>query len=208
MNFRVAVSLMLLAACAKSAEQKQAEAALRGLAEAGKKMGEAAGAALGTAAAGPVAKEPVDFRDLKALMPEDLSGMRRTSSDGEKAGAMGFIVSNAQARYEAEDGGRITVKITDMGAVAGVAAMAGYAWAMAEIDRETESGYERTVTIGGHRGYEKYNREGKSGEVSLLVANRFVVEIDGDGITMEALKAAVDKVDLGKLESMKSVGVQ
>ncbi len=166
------------------------------------------GGAAAAATAGAKAEEPVDFRALKELLPEDLSGMKRTSAEGEKAGAMGFIASHAEGRYESEAGGRITVKITDVGAVAGMAALAAYGWAMAEIDRETETGYERTMTIKGHRGHERYDRESKSGEVSLLVANRFVVEVDGYDVTMEALKDALDQVDLGKLEGMKNVGVK
>ena len=211
-NLRAAgllVPLLILAGC-KSNEQKQAEAAMRQLAEVGKQMGEAVGAAAGAGAAmgGVKATEPVDFRELKNLLPEDLSGMKRTSSEGQTSGAMGFTVSNAEARYESEEGSNIKVSITDMGAVAGVAAMATYAWALAEIDRETESGYERTMTMGGHRGYEKYDRESKSGEMSLLVAGRFVVEVEGYAVSVDALKDALGKVDVGKLEGMKNVGVK
>jgi len=212
MNMRIAAALLLVAGCAKSAEQQQAEAAIRQLAEVGKQMGEAAGAAVGAAAGvalGTVkASEPVDFRALKDLLPEEAGGIKRTSSEGEKAGAMGFVVSNAEGRYESEAGARITIKITDMGAMAGVGALGAYAWAMAEVDKETESGYERTVSIKGNRGYEKYDRQNQSGEVSLMVAGRFIVEVDGYGVPIEALKDALDKVDLGKLEGMKNVGVK
>ncbi|MGQ0702635.1 MAG: hypothetical protein ACT4PM_05830, partial [Gemmatimonadales bacterium] len=148
-----------LAACARSEQQRQAEEAARQLEEAGRKMGEAIGGAAGAAAgaafaAGAKAEEPVDFRTLKELLPEDLPGMNRTSAEGEKAGAMGFVASHAEGRYQADGGGNITVKITDVGAMAGMAAFATFAWATAEIDRETESGYERTVSTKGYKGYE------------------------------------------------------
>ncbi|MGQ0704417.1 MAG: hypothetical protein ACT4PM_14985, partial [Gemmatimonadales bacterium] len=96
----------------------------------------------------------------------------------------------------------------DVGAMAGMAAFATFAWATAEIDRETESGYERTVSTKGYKGYEKYDRSRKSGEVSLIVANRFVVEIDGYDVSMDQMKAALDRIDLGKLEGMKNVGMK
>ena len=200
MQIRLAVAVLLIVGC-KSAEQKQAEEALKQLAAAGT----AVAAGLGGAAK---AKEPVDFRELQGLLPENLPGMNRTNTGGEKAGAMGFIMSNAEARYEGENGARITIKITDIGAVAGVAALAAWGWTLGEIDKETSSGYERTTTVKGNKGYEKYDRDGKYGELSLMVAGRFIVEVDGNDVTVDAIKEALDKVDLGKLEQMRNVGVQ
>ena len=92
--------------------------------------------------------------------------------------------------------------------MAGVAAVAMYAWTTAEIDKETEHEYEKSMTMKGYRGYEKYNKENKSGEVSLFVGGRFVVEVNGDNVSMDAIKAALDKVDFGKLEGMKNFGVK
>src|SRR5262245_12359640 len=43
--------------------------------------------------------EPVNFRELKALLPEELPGFKRTDAKGEKAGAMGMVVSQASADY-------------------------------------------------------------------------------------------------------------
>ncbi len=203
--------VMLLAlACGKSDEQKAAEAAARQLQELGKQMGAGGAAAAGaaTALAAGKASDAVDFRELKALMPEDLPGMKRSNLEGQKSGAMGFTMSTAEARYETEDGGSIRLAISDMGAVAGMSAMAAYAWASTEIDREDATGYEKTMTLKGYRGHEKYDRESKSGEISLLVAGRFIVEANGYGVTVDALREALDKVDLGKLEGMKNVGVK
>lgn len=203
--------LLLALSCGKSDEQKAAEAAARQLQELGKQMGAdgaAAAADAATALAAGKASDAVDFRDLKALMPEDLPGMKRSSLEGQKSGAMGFTMSTAEARYETEDGASIRLAISDMGAVTGMSAMAAYAWASTEIDREDATGYEKTMTFKGYRGHEKYDRESKSGEISLLVAGRFIVEANGYSVTADALKEALEKVDLGRLEGMKNVGVK
>ncbi len=209
------VALLLIAACGKSAEQKRAEALAEELTKAGSQMGgalAAAGAAAGAAiASGGLegkAAEAVDFRELKEMLPEDLSGMKRTNAQGQKSGAMGFTLSTAEARYEAESGARIKLTITDAGAVAGMAGMALFAWAGMEIDKEDENGYEKTTTIKGYRGFEKFNSSSKSSEVSLLIGGRFIVQLEGDDVSMDDLKSALDKVDLGKLEGMKNVGVK
>lgn len=225
MNHRAAVlilSLVGLSSACKSPEQKAAEETAKNLEQASKQMAEASknaganlgdamaamGAAVSGAAKGTKKVETVDYKELKALLPESLSGMRRTDASGEKTAAMGMQVSNAEGRYSADNGSSITIKITDIGSMTGLAGMAAYAWARVEVDREGDSGYEKTSTIGGYRSHEKYNKSSKSGEVSVLVGDRFVVEVDGNNVDMDTIKSALSKVDLGKLNSMKGQGVQ
>lgn len=81
----------------------------------------------------------------------------------------------------------------DMGTLSGMAAMATVGWALAEIDKETETGYERTSTYQGYKSHEEYNRSSKDGEVTVLVADRFVVEVRGNNLPMEAIMAALGR---------------
>jgi hypothetical protein len=205
--------------CGKSIEQKQAEQAAKNLAEAGKKMeeamkqgGEGMGEAMkkmGEAMTSGKKVEPVDFRVLKSLLPESLPGMKRTSATGEKNAALGINVSKAEAEYQAEgDKGRIDLNITDMGSMSGLTAMAAFGWATAEIDRETDSGYEKTSSYGGYKAFEKYNKSDQNGEIQVLIGNRFGVEVKGYGVAMDQLNAALSKIDLAKLDGMKTQGVQ
>jgi hypothetical protein len=212
MRARLTVMLLLVAACGKSDEQKAAEAAAKQMGEALAAAGAAgttgAAAAAGALAAGQ-ASDAVDFRVLKELLPEDINGMPRTSSDGEKNSAMGFTMSRAEARYETQGtNANIRIEISDAGAMTGMAAMAAFAWASMEVDRESESGYEKTTTIKGYRGYEKFDRQTNFAELSILVGGRFMVELEGNEVGIDGLKAALDKLDLGKLEGMKGFGVK
>ncbi len=143
----------------------------------------------------------VDFRQLKSLLPADLPGMKRTGASGEKSTAMGMTLSFAEGQYEGADGS-IEIKISDFGGT-GFATMMAAGWSMQEIDRETETGFERTTTIGGHKAKETYDSENKGGQTEVLVAGRFLVEVVGSEVTAEAIKAAVDKIDLGKLAGLK-----
>ena len=216
-------ALVLLAigalACGKSDEQKAAEAAAAQLAELGKAIGTSAAASgvagadaavAGTAAlmAGK-ATDAVDFRELKALLPEELDHMKRTSANGEKNGSMGFTMSNAEGEYQTEDGNMsIRIQISDIGAMTGAAAMAAFAWATMTVDRESGESYEKSTEVKGFRALEKYDRANKSGELSVLVAGRFSVEVSGNQVTMDAIKGAFDKIDLGKLDGMKNFGIK
>jgi len=149
--------------------------------------------------------EPVNFRDLKKLLPESLLGMRRSNYSGERTGAFGIKVSIAEATYSADDK-QIDIKITDLGTMKGYVAMAAASWAMAEIDKESDEGYERTGTYKGHKSYEKYDSRYGDSQFMLLVADRFIIETKGN-VAMETLKKAVDELDLSALEKLKDVGV-
>ena len=226
-----------LSGCGKSKEQEAAEAAAAKMAEAAKKMEEVAKAAKSgvpqspqeamkqgadamAAASGMIgammggdgkgAVEPVDFRELKTLLPESINGLKRGEESGERSGTAGIKVSHAQARYGAGGGGgegagrRLRVKITDTGSMSGFAGMAAAAWTMVDIDRETPNGYEKTSTVNGRRMHEKWNDKDKRGEVDMIVGGRFIVEIRGTGIEMKDLKQAINAIDLKKLEALKS----
>ena len=152
---------------------------------------------------------PVDFRELKALLPEAVGNLKRTNLEGEKVAAMGMNISNANADYSDEQSEKsIDLKITDLGSVSGLSGMAAYGWYLVDIDKEDDNGYEKTITYKGNKGYEKYDTQGKYGELSILVAKRFIVEANGNNVTMDQMKAAVDMIDLGKLESWKDFGVE
>lgn len=226
MNHRAAVLVLSLAglitAC-KSEEQKQREEAVKNLQQASKQMAEAsknaganmgdAMAAMGAAVSGAANAgkkvETVDYKELKAMLPESLPGMKRTDASGEKNAAMGMQISNAEGRYRSDDGkSSMTVKITDIGSMTGLAGMATYAWARVDVDRESDNSYEKTSTFSGYKSHEKYNKTNKNGEISVLVGDRFVVAVDGNDVDMDTIKGALSKVDLGKLNSMKGQGVQ
>lgn len=215
----LSLSLAIITGC-KSPEQKAAEETAKNLAEVSAKMQEATkngtanvgdamsalGAAMGAANGGKKV-ETVDYKVLKDMLPADLAGMKRSEATGEKSSAMGMTISNAEGRYRNDAGSSMTVKVTDIGSMAGLAGMAMYAWASTDIDRETETGYEKTSTFNGFKSHEQYDKSSKSGELTTMVGGRFAVEVSGNQVEMDQIKDAMSKLDLKKLESMKDVGV-
>jgi len=152
--------------------------------------------------------EPVDFRDLKALLPEELIDLPRTASEGEKTGSMGIKVSTAKAKYESEDRDkRLDITISDLGTLSsGLGSMMAAAWLMTEVDKESDNGYEKTTKFEGYRAFEKFTNSNQSGQLSFVVGDRFIVEFKGRGLEMDALKEAANDIDLGELEDMKDFG--
>jgi hypothetical protein len=152
---------------------------------------------------------PVDFRELKSLLPENLDDFKRKNIEGEKSSAMGINISTANANYSDEEGNQsIDLKVTDLGSMSGLSGLAAYGWYAVDIDKETETGYEKTFTYKGNKAFESYDNQGKYGELSVLVAKRFIVEADGNNVTMDQIKTALDLIDISKLEGWKDFGVE
>lgn len=193
------------AACGKSEAEKKAEEAAKGAEQAGKAAEQAAKgfqdlakAMAGGGDAKPV--DPVSFRDLQALLPE-VSGWTKGTPSGER---MTTPVSFSQTEVEYTKGdARIEVKIVDSGFHQLL--LAPYAMFLATgYERESSTGYEKSTTINGQPGWEKWNKDSKDGEVNALVGKRFLVTIDGNGIDdTKVLHEVANKIDMGKLASLK-----
>lgn len=149
------------------------------------------------------AVDPIDFRKLKEFLPMKTGGLDRTEATGEKSGAMGFTVSTAEGKYKGSDNASIDIDIIDTGGIAGVSTMTLAAWSMAEIDKETTTGYEKTTKIEGFKAFEKYDNEQKSGELNVLVAERYLINVEGNNVSIEQLKDCLKDIDLDKLSDLK-----
>jgi hypothetical protein len=148
------------------------------------------------------AQPAVDFRELRALLPEELAGLQRAHAEGRKTGAFGVNVAEATGEYGEGNGPRLEVKITDLGAMGPAAAMASFGWMATEIDSEGDDGYERTTEYQGRKGLEKYRKIDKTGSAKLIAGGRFMVEISGDNIEPSQLRTAAETIDLGALERL------
>jgi hypothetical protein len=141
----------------------------------------------------------VDPNVLKALLPDNVAGAPRTEISAVTAGAAGMGGSDAEATYQNGDA-HITLKVADVAAVGGLAALAGAV--NVQEDRETATGYEKVQTINGRLTTEKYDNQDKSGEYSVMIASRFLISAEGSGVSMDSLKAAVASVGPDKLEAL------
>ena len=166
-------------------------------AAAGKAMGDILGAVTGSGNAAPI-----PAADLKAMLPESIGDMQRTSIEAQGGEAMGIAGSGAKASYAAGDK-RAELSITDAGGLAGLAAMAG--WAHMTMDKETDGKVEKVYKDGGRTIHEEYRKDGSHGEMAVILANGVVVAAEGSRVDMATLKALVQGIDLAKLEATKRV---
>lgn len=210
--------LAVAAACGKSAEQKQAEetaAAAKQMAEGAQKMAEGAqGAAAGAeqgmaqmmqglqqmAQGAQGSTQPVDYEKLKELIPE-LSGWERSGVKGQQT-SMGISVSTAEARYQKGDAS-LKLEITDTSFSKMVLAPF-MMFARAGYSERSDDGYKKGMTLEGFPGFESWEKNSKNGEVHLLVADRFIVNAEGQDVdSTEPAKQLIQAIDLKKLSTLK-----
>ncbi len=161
---------------------------------------------LGTLLGGGRRVEPIAIDQLKPFVPDTFAGLEKKSSNAEKNGIPGLMVSKAEATYGDGAGKTVTLEIADSGGASGIMAMAG--WANLESEKDSSDAAERTTKVNGRIMHEKMSKTGGTNEFAVVVGDRFVVTASGNGVDLNALKGAVSGLNLGKLEALKDAGVQ
>lgn len=160
----------------------------------------AVGALIGAAVGGQPGATALPVDQLKAFLPEMLGGLPRTGLSAERNAAMGFEVAQASADYSDGAGRNLRLEINDTGGARGMLALA--AWANVESERQWDGGYERNYRTDGRMVHERWDASGGHGEYSVIVGNRFAVEISGQAGGMNGLKGALASgVNLAGLEA-------
>jgi hypothetical protein len=215
----VIVAAMFAAACGKSEQQKQAEKAaedIKNAAEAMSKAAEKQGTAAAAQGSADMAKamqgmaaafgaktadgkpvETLTFQVLETALPS-VSGWEMGKPRGERTTAP-FPFSKTETSYK---NGEQTVRV-------GITDAAGAAMLLMPVrmmvatgySKETSDGYEKATTVSGQPAVEKWQPEGKDGELTILANDRFVVEVRGRDIDgVKTLHDFASKIDFGKLK--------
>lgn len=139
-------------------------------------------AAAGKMPAVPAAK-------MQELLPASIGPFARTATESMAMGPMG---STAEGTYTNGDKS-FELRIIDM---AGMGALAGLGAAIGvEQSREDADGYERTKSVDGQMQTESWNNSSSRGKFGTTIANRFMVEAEGDATDIADLKVAVGQID-------------
>ncbi|MBK5197580.1 MAG: YIP1 family protein [Methyloceanibacter sp.] len=143
---------------------------------------------------------PIPPGDLKTLLPKSLpGGFARTDVSTAAGGAAGLAFGTAKATYT-KGNAHITLSLMDMGAMGALATL-GSAFG-ANATEETATSYSKMGEVDGRMTMEKFDKETKDGTFGVVVKDRVMVEAEGNGASMAALKSAVGAIDLGSVEAL------
>lgn len=144
-------------------------------------------------------REPaLDAQALQDRLPDRLAGMTRTSSERQSVGAAGLNLASATAVYEDGDR-RLELQLSSGPGILMGPAMA---FNVVEFDRTTDTGFERTVRLHGFKGMQSYEERGdrRSAELTLLVDDRVLIQMEAEGLTMDELEDALDDLDPASMD--------
>ena len=214
------VAITLSVGCGKSASEKQAEQAAedikkaaeavtkaqqdggdtaKGMADMAKAM-QGMAAAIGGGGADGKPVEPVATDILKSTLPA-IAGWEMTAPRAERMTSP-IAYSQVEAEYKKGDA-EVEMKLVDTG----YAQMLIAPWSMflaSGYSRETGDGYEKSISIGGNPGFEKFDNGSKRGELNIFAGKRFMVTIEGrDLANTKVLHEFAAKMDFAKIAALK-----
>lgn len=149
-------------------------------------------------------EESVDNSTLEELLPNAVAGLDRIEKESGRIQVMGMSFSAVSVKYAYEDQS-IEIDLADLGSLTTLVALGATEWLEIDIDRETDRGFERTRKYrrrgNTYPSYEKLDRD--QCEIQICVADRFVIGIEGKGVSMDLCEEARDEIDFRKLERIK-----
>jgi hypothetical protein len=154
---------------------------------------------LGQAPPPPDAPEVVHYTKLLPLLPEAPEGWTADKPEGQTAD----FLTNVHRDYKKGEGDNVpiaSISIIDSVANPDSVASTAAAW---KTPSETEEGYTKPVTIDGNPGSESYEKDQKHAALTILVAKRYLVQIELQNRDPKELQDWVKRVDLKKLAEIK-----
>jgi len=216
----VTVALVTAVACGKSEAEKQAEQAAedikkaaeavtqaqqdggdtaKGMADMARAM-QGMAAAIGGGGADGKPVEPVATDALKATLPS-VSGWTMDAPEAERMTSP-IAYSQVETTFKKGDA-EVEVRVVDTG----YAQMLIAPWSMflaSGYSRENSDGYEKSVSVGGNPGFEKWDVSSKQGELNIFAGKRFMVTIEGrDLADTKVLHEFASKMDFAKIADLK-----
>ena len=151
----------------------------------------------------PLLPEVVDFSKLMPLLPDGPAGWTADKPEGSTDDAGGVKITTVHRDYKkgtADDAPTTSISILDSAANPEYVASTTAAW---NLTASTPEGYTKALTIDGMPGFETFENEGKHGTLWLMVAKRYVLQIETQAQDAKDLQDWLKRVELKKLAEVK-----
>ncbi len=143
-------------------------------------------------------------QELKTYLPASAGSLARTSAESSSGSFSGISGTSATASYGASPN-TVSIDITDAANMSGLTALMDI---LMSVERDDDSGYEKTVELDGTKVHEKWQSADKHAELVGVVGSRFVVAVTGNGVDMGAAEHAFTAVDLAKLSAVAATNAK
>ena len=140
---------------------------------------------------------------LLPLLPDGPAGWTADKPEGSTDDAGGVKITSVHRDYKkgtADNAPMTSISILDSAANPDYVSATTAAWT---LSTSTPEGYTKAVTIEGMPGFETFENEGKHGTLWVMVAKRYVLQIETQGQDSKDLQDWLKRVDLKKLAAVK-----
>jgi hypothetical protein len=151
----------------------------------------------------PLLPEVVNSTKLIPLLPDAPTGWTADKPEGSTDDAGGAKITSVHRDYKkgtADDAPSTAISILDSAANPEYVSATTAAW---NLTTSTAEGYTKALTIEGMPGFETFENEGKHGTLWLMVAKRYVLQIETQGQDSKDLQEWLKRVDVKKLAEVK-----
>ena len=142
---------------------------------------------------------PLTNEELKAWLPDEVNGLKRT---GYKAGQASYMkIASIEATYKNEDKSKeLNVMILDGAGKMGASATAGVKFMFAQdFEEEDENKIRRTTTKNGIKMIEEFRKNNQRSEIQFFHDDRFYVTVKGKNMDLDETHDAINDLDLDDL---------
>ncbi len=133
---------------------------------------------------------------LQSFLPKPLTGWTAKDSTSQAVGAAMFGGGVSAERQYHKSSSSVTVKIVTDSPVLQSMMM------MFTNPMFAASGGGKLEKIGGQKAIVKYSPTGRSGEISIVVVNRFLITVEGNDVTKEELTSYAMSINYKKLAAL------
>ena len=135
---------------------------------------------------------PLSLDQLKAMIPEELMGGKRSSYNATSA--MGTGVVNAE--YKINDSTDIKLMVYDCAGPGGAGIYSMQYLGMFNMESENEHEYTKTIEFNGGKAIEKCQKDRNDCSLTYFTGTRFLVELEGDNVGINGLKQAANSLNI------------
>lgn len=135
---------------------------------------------------------PYTLDQLKALLPEELLGTKRSKFSANSAMGAAF----AKGDYEINDSTEIELSIIDCAGQAGAGIYSMQYLTLMNIQAESDEEYTKTIDFNGGKAVEHVEKNNNRSTLTYIAAERLMVTIEGKNTGIDLLKKAAGSLNL------------
>ena len=135
---------------------------------------------------------PLTLDQVKALIPNELLGMPRTSFNANSS--MGYAV--AKGTYKGDVERELDLEIIDCAGEMGAGWYTMSFFGLWNFQQEDDNGYQKTIDFNGGKAIEKYTKSNDRYELMSFTNDRFYVRVEGEKISLDEIKNVAKNLNL------------